>query len=259
MKVTTQFEGLPEVLKAFGEIADRDLQYAGMQASNTLAFGARSEWQREAQRVFDRPVALTINAAVYRKATRERPFAEVKIRDEASKGTPPVKYLLAEVQGGPRTYTRFERALRAAGVLPQGMFAVPAKGVELDAFGNVPRGVHTRILSALRASPTGDNTSRRARQRARSQRGRTGYFALSRGEGDLPAGIYQRLAINFGSGATSVARLIFAFVRQPSYRPRYNVYQVAQQYIDRNGRDVLARELEKAVAATLARNVTISA
>jgi hypothetical protein len=259
MKVTTQFEGIDEVLKGFGGLAERGLADAGARASNTLAFGARSEWQKTAQRVFDRPVALTINAAVYRKATRERPFAEVKIRDEASKGTPPVRYLLAEVQGGPRAKTRFERALTAAGVLPQGMFAVPASSVQLDAFGNVPRGVHTRILSALRASPTGDNTRRGPRQRARSQRGRLGYFALPRGEGDLPAGIYERIAVNFSYGATSALRLVFAFVRQPSYRPRYNVYEVAQEYIDRNGRDVLTRELEVEIAAQLARSIEVSA
>lgn len=259
MKITTQFEGIEQVLKAFGDLGQRGLESASIRASNTLAFGARSEWQKTAQRVFDRPVALTINAALVRKAAKGKPFAEVYIRDEAFKGTPPVKYLIAQVEGGPRAATRFERALQAAGILPRGMFAVPARGVQLDAFGNVPRGVHTRILSALKANRDSFQNSRGASQRGRSQRKRTGYFALPRGEGDLPPGIYERLAINFSYGATSAIRLVFAFVRQPSYRPRYNVYQVAQQYIDRNGRDVLTRELEVEIAARLARSIQVSA
>jgi hypothetical protein len=259
MKVTTEFEGIQEVKAGFGDLGQRGLESAGIRASNTLAFGSRSEWQSTAKRVFDRPVALTINAALVRKAAKGKPFAEVYIRNEAFKGTPPAQYLIHNIEGGARRSTRFEGALRAAGILPRGLFAVPAKSLRLDAFGNVPRGVHTRVLSSLRANRDSFQNSRSASQRSRSQKKRTGYFALPRGEGDLPPGIYERLAINFSFGATSAIRLVFAFVSQPSYRPRYNVYQVAQQYIDRNGRDVLTRELEVEIAARLARAIQVSA
>src|SRR5690606_17275008 len=109
----------------------------------------RETWKRTAQRVFDRPTRITVNSVLYAKATKDRLYADVFIRDEASGGTPPARYLLPEVEGGARRLKPFERLLQAQGVMPAGMFAVPGKGAQLDAFGNVPPSQVNQMLSQL--------------------------------------------------------------------------------------------------------------
>ncbi|MDF5999583.1 hypothetical protein P4050_14390 [Pseudomonas aeruginosa] len=44
-----------------------------------------------------------------------------------------------------------ERNLRARGILPAGMFVVPAEGARLDQYGNMSRGQMIQILSGLGA------------------------------------------------------------------------------------------------------------
>ena len=118
--------------RQFTELERKNLPFAIVQAVNATAFEIRQVWARTAARVFDRPRAMTINAAQYTKATKQRLYATIFLRDEAPKGTAPVKYLFPEVEGGERNETRFERALRFAGKLPSGMSVVPGKGVKLD-------------------------------------------------------------------------------------------------------------------------------
>src|SRR5690606_30789418 len=122
--------------RKFSELERRNLGFAVVQACNATAFEIREIWKRTAPRVFDRPTAMTLNAAQYRKATRTRPYAEIYLRDEAHKGTPPAKYLFPQVEGGERRHKGVERLLQSKGAMPAGMFAVAGKGAELDSHGN---------------------------------------------------------------------------------------------------------------------------
>lgn len=106
------------------------LPYAASQAANKVAYEIRERWKRQAPRVFDRPTPLTVNAAMYRKATKALPYAEIYLRDEAFKGTPPAKYLLAEVDGGQRRRKGFERLLQSRGLLSPTQFAVMGRGAQ---------------------------------------------------------------------------------------------------------------------------------
>ena len=76
-------------------------------------------------------------------------FAQIYVRDEAIGGTPPARYLMAQVTGGQRLLKPFEKRLQAKGVLPSGMQTVPGKGATLDAFGNIAGSQMNRILSQL--------------------------------------------------------------------------------------------------------------
>src|SRR6185436_14569780 len=200
-------------------------------------FDVRKAWSDAMPSVFDQPTALTRNAVLYKKATKDNLVAEVFIRDEASKGTPPSRYLISQVEGGPRDEKPFEHLLRNAGILGSNEYAVPAKGFPLDAFGNVPGGVINAILSDLQASrdPLGRSSaeSRAKRERRRNVSKRAVYFLsnpnLPRSGGrrqHLPYGIFERT--KFGSGSS--IRMVFVIVKgAPTYRVRFDAQGLAQR------------------------------
>lgn len=250
----------------FTDLEQRQLPFAMRQAVNQTAFGIRQAWQREAGRVFDRPTRMTINAVQYRKAgavgggrdvmggvahhpTRTA-AAEVYIRDEAHKGTPPSKYLLPQVEGGARRHKGMERLLQAKGILPAGMFAVPGRGAQLDQHGNVRSGQVRQILSQLGAGMEAGYVSNESEalrgRRVRRQKKRGGggrYFALSSRRGRLLPGLYERIVTGFGSAVRS----IFIFTRAPQYQPRYDIYDLARREWNKLMPFHFNRELRKAV------------
>lgn len=256
MNLSASWEGVSEALGEIRAIVEQRVPAGVVRAVNDTAFGVRGAWQREATRVFDRPVALTRNAVLVAKAGsgfsgaaaqfragRDASAVEARIylRDDAFKGTPPVKYLFPQVQGGLRNAKRFERALRAAGVLPPGMVAVPGSAAKLDAHGNLSSGTITRILSQLRASPDAlQNASSSARSRRSRKRGGA-YFGVRERRGNLVPGVYERVQFAFGSAV----RPILIFVDRASYRPRYHVFDIGQRYIDQHLPAKLDAELRR--------------
>lgn len=218
--------------RQFTALERQNLPFAVMQAVNATAFEIRETWKTTARRVFDRPTPLTINAVLYQKATRQRLFATVFIRDEAHKGTPPAKYLQPQVEGGQRRLKGMERLLQGAQLMPQNRYAVPGKGAPLDAYGNVKAGTVRKILSqgraGLEAGYTSNETDAGRGRRLRRQKKRGGggsYFVLQKQRGKLMPGIYERYSSGFGSSVKS----IFVFVTTPTYSARYNIYGLAQR------------------------------
>lgn len=258
--------------RQFTELEQKQLPFAARQAVNQTAFGIREAWKRQAAKVFDRPTPFTVNAILYRKAgavgggrdvmggvahrATGNATAEVYIRDEAFKGTPPSKYLLPQVEGGGRRHKGLERLLQARGVLPAGMFAVPGRGVKLNQYGNVPSGQVRQILSQLGAGMDAGYVSnesaalRARRERRQKRRGGGGrYFALTTRRGRLVPGIYERILTGFGSAVRS----IFVFTKAPTYRPRYDIYEYARREWNRLMPFHFNRELAKAVQTAIAR------
>lgn len=234
--------------RQFTELERQNLPFAMVQSINATAFEIRETWKRTAPRVFDRPTPMTVNSVLYTKATRQRLYATVFIRDEAHKGTPPSKYLFPQVEGGVRRPKGMERLLMSKGAMPQGMFAVPGRGAPLDQYGNVRSGVVRQILSqsqaGLEAGYTSNETeASRKRRKSRRNSKRGDFFVLKQKHGRLPAGIYER----FKFGAASIVRSIFIFVRFARYRPRYDIYGLAQRQWNKLMPFHFNRELQKAL------------
>lgn len=238
-----------ELGRTFTDLERKNVPFAAMQASNAVAFEIRQVWARTAARVFDRPTAMTIKAAQYTKATLKRLYATVFLRNEALKGTPPARYLLPQVQGGERPLKPVERLLQARGALPAGMFAVPGKGADLDAHGNLQASTINQVLSQLgaRRDPLQNQTDEsRDRRRARAaKRGTRGaeYFAQGERRGRLLPGIYERVTTGFGSALRS----LLIFVRRPRYQARFDIFRLAERQWNKLMPFHFKRELEKAV------------
>lgn len=238
-----------ELGRKFTDLERKNLPFAVRQAVNATAFAVRQRWSEIAPRIFDRPTGLTVRAPLYTKATAARPYADIFIRDEASNGTPPAKYLQAQVAGGARAKTGLEILLQAKGAMPAGYFAVPGKGAELDQYGNIKKGQISRVLSQLgaRNDPLQNETetSRDRRRRRAVKRGTRGgeFFVLPKKRGRMLPGIYQRLQTGFGSAVKS----LFIFVRSTRYKPRYDIMGIAQKIYDRQLPFHFKRELDKAL------------
>ncbi|WP_099484428.1 hypothetical protein [Stenotrophomonas maltophilia] len=230
--------------RQLSDLERNQLPYAASQAANKVAYEIRERWKVQAGRVFDRPTPLTTNAALYRKATKDKPYAEIYIRDEAFKGTPPAKYLLAEVEGGQRRRKGFERLLQSRGLLSPTQYAVMGRGAQANQFGNVPAGQVTKILSQLGAQrdlyQNESNVSRKRRRGKRNNRDGE-YFVITKRRGVLRPGIYER--IGRGSGVRS----IFIFTNTAAYTPRYDIFGMAEDTWKRLMPFFLKRELEKAM------------
>ncbi len=168
--------------------------------------------KRAIQQDIDRPKPFTINSVTSTRATKQKLQASVLWRD-APAGTSGGKYLRPVAEGGSRDLKRSESALRKQGLLPMGYVLVPGEDAQLDQYGNVPGGVYTQMLSALKAFQQGTFgyvQNRSAKSAARKGLSLREWFVIKPGSVNrLAPGVYQR----YGHSR----KLIFAMVKDPHY------------------------------------------
>lgn len=145
-------------------LAIRNLERGGMRrvtnnAINFTLFDTRERVQKLMRRVFDQPTPFTVRGVRVQKSRVGGLQGRLFLRDEATKGTPPAKYLRHQVRGGDRVAKRTEVALRRADIILPDQFIAPGPDVRRNKFGNVSSGTYTRMLSALGASESGQNSS----------------------------------------------------------------------------------------------------
>lgn len=218
-------DNVHEVMRVVSDTKSRRIPFAQVFAMTQAARAAEGAIRTEMGRVLDRPRAWTLNSLRTVPATRNKPTATVAYREFGSKGTPAGMYLRFLESGGQRRHKRWERALIAAGIMRPSQFAAPARGMALDAQGNVEAKVIVRVLSQLRAFGEGgyrgnlstDTKKRRAAVRRAGGR----IFSTATKRGKLPPGIYQRDM----SGRLS---MMFAFVDRSTYRRIFRFYDVGR-------------------------------
>lgn len=223
LDVTVDIKGFEAAMDG---LVKKQIPFATAYALTQTAKVAQQEVEREIPRVFDRPTPFTRQAIRIKPATKRRLQSEVLIKDYAAKGNAAVKWLLAQVYGGPRNLKGFEKLLARAGVMPAGWYAVPTSYAPIDQYGNVSGASINKILSQLQAArdpSTNESAASRARRNSignRSKRRLSRYFAVLPGRertGHLTPGIYERIAFGFGS---SVRPIFIYTANAPRYRPR---------------------------------------
>lgn len=250
MKLQIDVSGLTKKLT---DLEKRQLPFALSQALNRTAEAAQRS-ATAALNTFDRPTPFTLKS-VYVKRTNKAQFlsglaADVYLRNEVTKGTPPVKYLEPEVIGGSRRRKRFERALTYAGLLGPNEYAMPGQFVKLNSYGNVSAGTITSILSQLKASPDPlQNVTARSAKRLRRQ-GKRLYFTPRPGS-RLPPGVYVRFGPKTGKGGDPrAARPVLLFVDgKPQYSKRYGFFEVVSKVHQRRFDQIFREQLSKALAS----------
>lgn len=213
---------IAQLRRELSDVEKRQLPFAGVVAATRTARTVRTRLVEHMQAIFDRPTRWTLNSLKVEPATPADPIATVGWREFASKGTAAGKYIRRNIEGGDRRNTRFEGLLRQGGVLGGGEFLVPARGVPLDAHGNLSRGLYSKIASQLKVSrDPAQNETPRSRRRQR-RRGGSRFFMPKPGSG-LPRGVYERKA-----GERGISGVMMA-VRQPRYRAIFDFLGLADK------------------------------
>lgn len=183
--------------------------------------------------VFDRPTNYALNGTFLKSATRDRLEARVWVKDNPfGRGTPADKFLGPQIFGGGRGVKGMERMLQANGMMPQGWFAVPGEGADLDGNGNVRRGQIRQVLSQLKVQRGAGHESRATgSQRSNRTIARQGvtYFVLPNGNKGLLPGIYLKRKFAHGSAI----RPVFIFVQQVQYQQRLRFHEVGQTTVEK--------------------------
>ena len=225
---------IKSIIKKLADVHDKQLPFATSLAINNTAKKVKAAEEKEIRDVFDRPTLFTQNSLFIKPSNKTNLTASVKLKDEASKGVPAAKYLQAEIKGGERRLKRYEVALRAAGVLPEGYFTVPGEAAKIDAFGNMSRGQINQILSYFRANrdATQASTDRTRAKLAKGTKKQYGisYFASRPGNGKLPFGIWMKVLSSFGTAV----RPVLIFVQSARYEAIYDFKYVADVTIQKH-------------------------
>lgn len=221
------------------KIEREQLPFANMLASNTAAYETMQTMRKSLDLFFDAPTPwLRRRAILYKKGTKDRPAAELYIPAERGKGgSSPVDVLSHHIFSGARVAKRSEMRLMRAGLIGPNERLVPADGMDLDQYGNVPPRKMVQILSALRTfNEAGYNANITKRSKARNPR-RAQYF-WSRGD-VLPRGVYERVGRtkvakrkygNLPAGRRTAARdvlPVLLVVPSPNYRKRFDFLGLA--------------------------------
>lgn len=177
-------------------------------------------------RRLDRPTPYTRRSLQLQPGRKTNPTAHVWFKDRGyggMKGTPAGDYLLPQVHGGTRPHKGLERAAQRERFLGPTDYLVPGSTAPLDAYGNVRRGVVTKVMSALRLfGEQGYTANASHTRRSRKKGNQTRYwFGQVRGQ----AAIWERL------GQDHVRALYVVESRAPRYRARFPFFQVAENTV----------------------------
>lgn len=241
LTISRKGPSLADAAASVRDVPARLVPYATATALTKVAqFAAKTELPAEMRRVFDNPVAYTINSLRIEPATKDTLSARVMVKNEgAGTGIAPENFLYPEVEGGVRKSKRAEMAMRYAGVLRAGQFAMPGPGLNLDASGNVKGAEVKTILSALKS--IGAASSHRRRDGTAVRKGgklANDLFVGKPKGGNRPDGIWRREGHR--------VRALFVFTTTaPSYSQRLDFSGVVQKVALERFRP----EFEKAVAA----------
>lgn len=226
-------DNIAQVLRRLDE-RQRSIPVATSNALNLTVFQARVQEVEVMKRVFDRPTRFTLNSLFVHRASTQSLSARVFLKENV----PGRHYLRPNIFGGPRLPKGVERVMRSAGLLPNGMYAVPGRAAKIDSYGNMSRGQLMQVMSALKLAErtSGYSANRTARSTRRRGR-RSTYFVGRPGKGRLPLGVWEvSRAGKMGTGP------VLIFVRQPMYQQRFQFFQVAKN-VARSFPMYLEREL----------------
>lgn len=244
-----ELKGLKETISKLDNIAKQQVPFAVSRTINDLLPLIKAAEVAEMTQVFDRPTPYTLNSIYMKSSTKQNLQGEVWLKNTGGHDTPAVKFLGPEVYGGERNTKRFEKAVRAVGVLPEGMYIAPGEAAKLDAYGNIAASQIIQILSWFKAfREAGYRANMTDKTRTKRMKGTKknigfAYFVGRPGGGRLPLGIYQRFQFAHGSAI----KPIMLFVSKPMYRSRFDFFARANKVINNNVAAIFDRRMEEAI------------
>lgn len=219
------------------------LAYTNALAMTRTGQKAKEIAKQQITKKFSNPVGRTKNAVYLQRATVGRQFALVGIVDRVSKGNAPADYLGPSITGRSRGHTRFEGALRAAGILGPNEYAMPSRYAKKNRYGNITAGVYTRVLSQLRATRGDYSQHRTGSARSKRSRRASAYFYVRDGKA---RGIWDRRA-------RSVKPLFIFTSSRPDYKKVFPFSKIVLNIFQRQYAAEFAKAMEQERATRIPR------
>ncbi len=222
-----------EISRWLDDAQKKQIPFATVYAMTLTAKDVAWEEIGVMQRVFDRPTPYTLNALQVKPAKKQTMVASVEFR-EASRGVPAKRFLNPNVNGGPRSQKSHE--IQIARLLKGYSYLVPARGVPLDGYGNMPGSTLRKIISQLKVSENADanaSVSRKSRRKRRTEQ----YFINPKGNMVLRRHSPHTVLKPGKSGKAAKGRTAWMIepvligVRSPNYRKRFPFHETAEAVI----------------------------
>lgn len=211
----------------------RQVDFAIAVALTKTAKDVQGALPAELDKVFDRPTPFTKRGTYVKAAKRDSLVAEVGFRDIQA------GYLKLQAEGG--TYTPGEQGIRLPG------------NITLNTFGNIPRGVITKLKAAAENGELSAAIARRIGAqgggRRKGQAPLQLFFGVPRGRGweNAPLGIWRRLPGVAGGPGKLVPVIVFEDT-PAKYKRRLDMEALAQPVVAREFGKHLAEAVRRALA-----------
>ena len=227
--------------KSAMELQRRHIPFALIKTATDLAKLVKEGELAVMSRRLDRPIETTLNSLFVRWATKSKP-AQVWFKDSWTTGIPADAYLQQTVFGGVRPHKRFEKALIARGIMKSGQYALPSVSF-LNQYGNVSRGMMTKVLSGMGAAETSSGFKANATDSKRSMaKGNRRYFGGVVGD---ESGVWERMNTKWGAAV----RPVFIFSDSaPVYRTIFPFFKIAENIVKAHKGQVFADAMDYALA-----------
>lgn len=230
--------------------AEKQATFAASKTLTTTAFKARDEiYDQLKRRVQGGATPYALRSFNVEKATKQNLVATVALRTDgpgggSGGGTPYDQALGHLFTGGVRRWKRVEGYLRAMGVMPQGLMAVPGKFCPLDARGNIPRSAFRAITADLTQAGPSRRTRTGARQSSKGSRAAVHFVAHEGNPSKLHPGIYRRVLASDGWKLQPV----ILFVQPGTWDRMVDLEKLAGEVVGKTFGPEFAKEFANAMA-----------
>ena len=227
--------------------------FATSLAINNLAKQAKSDLQDEMRKKFKNPVPYTLNSIYIKSSTKDDLYAEVGLKEFAGKGNAAADYLLPQITGGPAYATRFQKGLRAKGILAPNEFARPTQSdyLRFNKHGNVSPGQYAQILFSLQAFRDNSSFSYRKnskRKNAFKYIARSTAQYNSSGPRNFYPGIYMATGLKNADRINDGEAALFWIGKTPQYTGKYPFVDIGVSSVNKNFNKEFGSALAKAIA-----------
>ena len=230
MKISIS-SNIEQVIKGM-QAQQKQVAYATAVALTKTAMAVRAAIPAGLERQLDRPIAFTKSGTYLKRAERTNLVAEVGFREIQS------KYLQLQAEGGTRSPS-------AGGIRLPG-------NIQLNGFGNVPRGLVTKLKAAAQNGTLAPTIVKRLGVTGTRRKGAAPiqlFYGIPQGKGweSAPMGIWRRVPGINGSPGKLIPVILFEDT-PAKYTKRLDLMAIAKPVVDAE----FTREFEAALTQALA-------
>ena len=240
------------MIKRLDALKAVQVPFATSLALNRIARDARVELREQMKAKFRNPVPFTLNSVYVKSSSKTDLYAEVGLKEFATKGNPASKYLLPQITGGPAYATRFQKSLRIKGILAPNEYAIPTQSDELrfNRYGNIRPSQYTEILYSLQAFR--DSSAFVYAKNAKKRNAKNKYIARTTAaynSGTGPQRFYPGIYAAKKSAIENKESALFWITRTPRFQGKFPFTGIAGDYVKRNWNKTFGQALSEAIAS----------